>query len=166
MRPSTAQVVRLVIAFAVAKTTIWCFSFVGTPGAFGPLMRDLPVLLLSEIAGAAIVIVAAAQFVPVSRGLLFAGVVGASQMLMAGLIEIGRLTSLDFNWLFVSWTLGVETVQPGWIVGHSTADLVKGGNWGVLALAILMLASPFLSSAFMVLVARPRALRPTSMVTD
>lgn len=166
MRPSPAQLGLLVVVFAAAKITLWCLPLLFIAGGFGPLIGTLPGLLLSEVAGAAIAILGTAQLVPLSRGLLFAGVVGASQVLMAGLIEIGRLTGLDFNWLFVSWSLGVETVRPGWIVGHSTADLVNGGNWELLALAILMLASPFLSSAFMVLVGRPRALRPASMVTD
>lgn len=153
MRPSSARLGLLVVVFAMAKTTIWCLSFLGIAGSFGPLIWDLPRLLLSEVAGAAIVILAAAQLLSPSRRLLFGSVVAALQVLVAGLIELGRLTRLDFDWLLLSWALGVETVRPGWIVGHSASDLIDGGSWEVLGLAILLLASPFLSSAVMVLVA-------------
>ena len=130
------------------------------------LVRDLPRLLLSELAGATIATLITVRLIALSRALLFGLAVGAFQVLTAGLIELVRVAGVDFDWLTLSWVLGVGTVLPGWILGHSAAHLINGGNWVVMGLAIFMLASPFLSSAFMVLVARPRALRPTSMVAD
>lgn len=148
MRPSLAQLGQLIVVFAMAKAAIWWLSFLGTSGAFETLIWDLPGLMLSEFAGAAIAILITVQLIPPSRALLFGSAVGAFQVLMAGLIELGWLARVDFDWLLVSNALGVETVRPGWVLAHSADALGLWSFW----LAIMMLISPFLSSAVMILV--------------
>ena len=158
MDRSLVGLAQLIGVFAVAKSALWLLTFLGTDIPLAEIVRDLPGLLLSERAGATIAILIAVQLISPSKALVFGITVGAFQVLTAGLIELGRMTAAGFDWLLLSWALGVETVRPGWILGHSAAHLIDGGNWVVLGLSILMLASPFLSSAVMVIAAR----RPTS----
>ena len=99
MDRSLVGLAQLIGVFAVAKSALWLLTFLGTDIPLAEIVRDLPGLLLSELAGATIAILIAVQLISPSKALVFGITVGAFQVLTAGLIELGRMTAAGFDTL-------------------------------------------------------------------